>query len=99
MVKTSVSVREGQPLWESLEQTGLMTDLAIEMVKVGESTGSLETMLSNVADFYDEEIDSDLTTLTSLLEPAMLVIMGFLIAMILLALYMPLLESYSTSRM
>ena len=99
VVKTSVSVREGQPLWESLEQTGLMTDLAIEMVKVGESTGSLETMLSNVADFYDEEIDSDLTTLTSLLEPAMLVIMGFLIAMILLALYMPLLESYSTSRM
>ena len=99
VAKTSVRVREGQPLWESLEQTGLMTDLAVEMVKVGESTGSLETMLSNVADFYDEEIDSDLTTLTSLLEPAMLVIMGFLIAMILLALYLPLLESYSTSRM
>ncbi len=97
--KTAVRVREGQPLWESLEQTGLMTDLAIEMVKVGESTGSLETMLANVADFYDEEIDNELTTLTSLLEPAMLVIMGALIAMILLAMYLPLLEAYSSSRM
>jgi type IV pilus assembly protein PilC len=97
--QASGRVREGHPLWESLERTGVMTDLAIEMVKVGESTGSLEIMLANVADFYDEEIDNDLTTLTSMLEPVMLVFMGFLIAMILLALYLPLLESYSTSRM
>jgi type IV pilus assembly protein PilC len=91
-------VREGQPLWDSLERTGLMTDLAVEMIKVGESTGSLETMLGNVAEFYDEEIDNDLGTLVAIIEPAMLIFMGVFIALILLAIYLPLFKSYSSSQ-
>jgi type IV pilus assembly protein PilC len=90
-------VREGHPLWESLERTGLMTDLAVEMTKVGEATGSLEAMLGNVAEFYDEEIDADLATLVAIIEPAMLIFMGAFIAMILLAIYLPLFKSYTSS--
>jgi type IV pilus assembly protein PilC len=95
----SERVREGQPLWDSLERTGLMTDLAVEMIKVGESTGSLEMMLGNVAEFYDEEIDSDLGTLVAIIEPAMLIFMGVFIALILLTIYLPLFKSYTSSQM
>ena len=55
------NVREGEPLWRSLETTGAMSDLAVEMIKVGESTGALTEMLGNVSEFYDEEIESRLT--------------------------------------
>jgi type IV pilus assembly protein PilC len=88
-------VREGSGLWQALEDTGLFSDIAIEMTKVGESTGALADMLVNVSDFYDEEIDSNLSTIMSLLEPAMLVFMGLLVALMMLAIYMPLLKSYS----
>jgi type IV pilus assembly protein PilC len=98
MLKVAQKVREGGALWESLEQTGLMTDMSIEMIKVGESTGALEEMLTNVANFYDEEIDSSLATLVSLMEPAMLIFMGLVIAGMLLAIYLPLIRSYTASQ-
>jgi type IV pilus assembly protein PilC len=91
-------VREGGALWESLEKTGLMTDMAIEMIKVGESTGAMEEMLQNVANFYDEEIDSRLTTVVTLMEPAMLILMAGIIATMLLAIYLPLIRSYTASQ-
>lgn len=95
MLAVAKKVREGQPLWESLEKTGLVTDMAIEMIKVGESTGALEEMLSNVSSFYDDEIETDLTTIVTLMEPAMLVFMAVVVATMLLAIYLPLLRSYS----
>jgi len=88
-------VREGSSLWQSLEATSLFSDIAIEMAKVGESTGALSEMLINVAEFYDEEIDTSLSTIMSLLEPLMLIFMGFIVAMMMLAIYLPLLRSYS----
>ena len=97
MLGVGQKVREGQPLWESLEKTGLMTDMAVEMIKVGESTGSLEEMLTNVSGFYDEEIETDLSTLVALMEPAMLVFMGIVVATMLLAIYLPLIQSYAAS--
>jgi len=97
MLGVAQKVREGQPLWESLEKTGLMTDMAVEMIKVGESTGSLEEMLTNVASFYDDEIDTDLTTVVSLMEPAMLIFMGVVVATMILAIYLPLIKSYTAS--
>ena len=90
-------VREGQPLWESLEKTGLMTDMSVEMIKVGESTGSMEEMLTNVSSFYDDEIDSDLSTIVALMEPALLVFMGLVVATMLLAIYLPLIRSYTAT--
>jgi len=67
-----------------------MTPLTIEMVKVGEATGALEEMLTNVADFYDEEIDQALARVVTLIEPAILVVMGGVIAGLLLSVYLPL---------
>jgi type IV pilus assembly protein PilC len=88
-------VREGSSLWQALETTGLFSDIAIEMTKVGESTGALSEMLISVAEFYDEEIDTSLSTIMSLLEPLMLIFMGLLVALMMLAIYLPLLRSYS----
>jgi len=94
----SQRVKEGDPLWSSLQQTGLMTHIAVEMVKVGEETGSLEEMLKNISDFYDEEIDTNLTNVLSIIEPVMLIVMGLVIAVILLSMYYPLFTAITTIR-
>ena len=87
-------VREGGSLWQGLEETHLFSDIAIEMTKVGESTGALSEMLMNVSDFYDEETDNRVATLMALMEPVMLIGMGIVVALMLLAMYMPLLKAY-----
>lgn len=86
------NVREGEPLWRSLENTGAISDLAVEMIKVGESTGALTEMLGNVSEFYDEEIESRLTRMVSAIEPLILVFMGAVIAVLLYAFYLPLFQ-------
>lgn len=98
MLGVAQKVREGGSLWESLDQTGLMTDMSVEMIKVGESTGAMEEMLGNVATFYDEEIDSSLTTVVSLMEPVMLIFMAGVISVMLLAIYLPLIRSYTATQ-
>jgi type IV pilus assembly protein PilC len=84
------NVREGEPLWRSLDNTGVISDLAIEMIKVGESTGALTEMLGNVSEFYDEEIEARLSRMVAALEPIILVFMGGVIAVLLYAFYLPL---------
>ena len=84
------NVREGEPLWRSLDGTGVISDLAIEMIKVGESTGALTEMLANVSEFYDEEIEARLTRIVAAIEPIILVFMGGVIAVLLYAFYLPL---------
>ena len=83
-------VSQGNSLHKSLEVTGLMDSMGLEMVEVGESTGTLEEMLGHVADSYDEILDRRLNTAVSLLEPAVLVTMGVFLAAVLLSLYLPL---------
>ena len=82
-------VREGKPFYEALERSEVFTDMSIDMVKVGESTGSLDDMLSNVSDFLDEQIETRMQRLLSLVEPMMLVFMGIIIAILLVAIYLP----------
>ena len=82
-------VREGRELWKTLDETGIFTDLTIEMIKVGESSGALEEMLSSVSEFYDEEIDLLLARVISFVEPIILVFMGGVIVTILLSVYLP----------
>lgn len=91
-------VKEGEAMWDSMERTGLFSDMTIEMIKVGESTGALEEMLTNIADFLDEEIDGRISTLVALVEPLMLVFMAIVVGTILLAIYYPLLKLYSGSQ-
>ena len=83
-------VREGRALAVAMNDSGAFTDVAIKMVEVGESTGALQEMLNSLADFYDEEIDTNLGRFITLVEPILLVVMGLIIAGLLLALYMPL---------
>ncbi|HEX6083129.1 MAG TPA: type II secretion system F family protein [Thermoanaerobaculia bacterium] len=95
LVSTRISgivqnVREGEPLWRSLDNTKVLSDLAVEMIKVGESTGALTEMLANVSEFYDEEIESRLARLVSAIEPIILIGMGLVIAVLLYAFYLPL---------
>ncbi|MBE3072339.1 MAG: type II secretion system F family protein, partial [Acidobacteria bacterium] len=85
-------VREGEGFAAALEAQGVFPSVAVKMAEVGESTGALQEMLNSLADFYDEEIETDLGRFVTLVEPVLLVIMGLVIASLLLALYMPLFQ-------
>lgn len=82
-------VREGQSLHSALSSTGLVPDLALDMIEVGEASGSLSAMLASVAEFYEDDVNTHLANLVALIEPAILVFMAVLIAFILVALYLP----------
>ncbi len=82
-------VREGQALWSSLQATHLFPELSLAMVQVGEATGALDAMLSNVSRFYDESIEVRLSQIVSLIEPLVLVLMGGIIAGLLMSVYLP----------
>lgn len=82
-------VREGQPLWSSLETTGLFPELSLAMVQVGEATGALVDMLDGVGQFYDESVEVKLGRVVTLIEPAVLVLMGGVIVTLLLSVYLP----------
>jgi len=88
-------IREGQSFTESLESAGWLPALAIDMIGIGERSGSLREMLDEVATFYDAEGEVKLEQLTTTLEPAILVVMGGLVVVILLAIYLPIIESIS----
>jgi type IV pilus assembly protein PilC len=83
------TVREGKGLSRSLEQTKAFPELAIEMIEVGESTGALPQMLNSVAEFFEEDVQTNLTAAMSLIEPLILVVMGIVVITILIALYLP----------
>ncbi len=82
-------VREGESLHGALASKGIVPELALDMIEVGESSGALSPMLNSVAEFYEEEVNLRLTALVSLIEPLLLVFMGLLIAFILISLYLP----------
>ncbi len=84
-----VAVREGQSLSRSLEPTGVVPELAIEMIEVGESSGNLSEMLGHVADFYDEEVNTRLNQLFTYIEPILLMVLAIIVAFVLIALYLP----------
>jgi type IV pilus assembly protein PilC len=86
----SQQVREGRALAQAMTDSGAFPDVALKMVEVGEQTGALQEMLNSLADFYDEEIETNLDRFVTLVEPILLIIMGVVIAGLLLALYMPL---------
>ena len=92
MATVGQRVREGQSFAGAMADRGVFPDVAVKMAEVGEATGALQEMLNSLADFYDEEIETDLGRFVTVVEPALLVIMGIVIAALLLALYMPLFE-------
>jgi type IV pilus assembly protein PilC len=85
-------VREGEAFSAAVAARGQFPDVFVKMAEVGESTGALQEMMASLADFYDEEIESELGRFVSLVEPVLLIVMGLVIASLLLALYMPLFQ-------
>src|SRR5215469_11124053 len=85
----TVKVREGQPLARSLEASRVFPEMSVEMIEVGESTGSLPAMLNSVAEFYEEDVTNALATAMALIEPIILVVMGVVVAFVLISLYLP----------
>jgi type IV pilus assembly protein PilC len=92
-------VREGKPFYAALETSGIFTDMSIDMVKVGEATGSLDEMLNSVSDFLDEQIETRMQRLLSLIEPIMLVFMGLIIAILLISIYLPMYSMLGSSKL
>jgi type IV pilus assembly protein PilC len=82
-------VREGQSLHSSLRESGVVPELATEMIEVGEATGALAPMLVSVAEFYEEDVKLQLSALVGLVQPLILVVMGSVVAFILISLYLP----------
>jgi type IV pilus assembly protein PilC len=86
------SIREGDTIADPLKQARIVDDMVVNMVEVGEETGDLDTMLYKIADFYDEEVDNLVKSLISLLEPIMIVFLGFTIGAIVISLFLPLIK-------
>ena len=87
--KVQDSVREGRPIGESLAQADIFPDMLVQMVGIGEESGSIDAMLEKTADFYDDEVETMSSQLTAMLEPLMIVFMGGLLGFMIVALYMP----------
>jgi type IV pilus assembly protein PilC len=91
-------VREGQTLSSSLSATKVFPALAVDMVEVGESTGALPAMLTSVAEFYEDDVNTKMTAVLSLIEPAIMIFMGIFVAFVLIALYLPIFSLADTIR-
>jgi type IV pilus assembly protein PilC len=91
-------VREGQPLSASLRASKMFPPLALDMIEVGESTGALPAMLNSVAEFFEEDVNTRMTATLSLIEPAIMIVMGSVVAFVLIALYLPIFSLADTIR-
>ena len=89
IMKTRVSIAEGKTIAAPLKETTVFPPMVVQMIAVGEQTGALDSMLSKIADFYDEEVDTAVANLTSLLEPLLMVFLGVVIGGVVIAMYLP----------
>ncbi len=95
---TLKAVNEGQPFHATLEQAGVFEPLEIDMVKVGEATGSLDVMLQSVSEFLDEQVEVRMGRILTLIEPLMLVFMGMIVAILLVSVYLPMFGALGQSK-
>ena len=89
LMKTRQSITEGRSIAEPLAETGIFPPMVIQMISVGEATGALDSMLSKIANFYDDEIDVAVDAMTALLEPVMMVFLGGIVGGMIIAMYLP----------
>ncbi len=90
------SVKAGGTLASPLSQSGVFPSMVSQMVAVGEETGALDTMLSKIADFYDDEVSAAVKALTSILEPVMIIVVGGIVGVIVISMYLPLFSIYNS---
>ncbi len=89
IMNARASIREGETIAEPLSRSALFPPMVIQMIAVGESTGALDSMLSKIAEFYEEEVDVAVANLTSLLEPLLMIFLGIVIGGVVIAMYLP----------
>jgi len=89
VLKTRASISEGKTIADPLRESGVFPPMVVQMIAVGEQTGALDAMLSKIADFYDDEVDTAVANLTSLLEPLLMVFLGVVIGGVVIAMYLP----------
>jgi len=89
MAEVRVKVQEGIPIAEPLTADPLFPPMVSQMVRIGEETGELEKMLSKIADFYEDEVDSAIQSLTSIIEPLMMIGVGMMVGIIIISMYLP----------
>lgn len=92
VMKSRESIKEGGRLADPLKKSNLFPQMVVQMIGVGEETGNLDTMLIKIADFYDQEVDTAVKGLTSMIEPLIIVFMGVVIGFIVIAMFMPMFE-------
>jgi type IV pilus assembly protein PilC len=95
ILNARASIREGETIAEPLSRSGMFPPMVIQMISVGESTGALDSMLSKIADFYEEEVDVAVGNLTSLLEPFLMMFLGVVIGGVVIAMYLPIFQMAS----
>jgi len=89
IMNARASIREGETIAEPLARSNIFPPMVIQMIAVGESTGALDSMLSKIAEFYEEEVDVAVANLTSLLEPILMIFLGVVIGGVVIAMYLP----------
>jgi type IV pilus assembly protein PilC len=89
LAEARIKVQEGVPIAEPLTADPIFPPMVSQMVRIGEETGELEQMLSKIADFYEDEVDSAIQSLTSIIEPLMMIGVGFMVGIIIISMYLP----------
>jgi len=95
LLDARLSISGGKTIADPLASSGVFPKMVTHMIAVGESTGALDAMLGKIADFYEEEVDQAVASLTALLEPAMMVFLGVVIGFIVIAMYLPIFKMAS----
>jgi type IV pilus assembly protein PilC len=98
MAKVIASVKSGGTISEPLKKATVFPPMVASMVAVGEETGALDSMLSKIADFYEDEVAAAVKALTSILEPAMIILVGGIVGVIVVSMYLPLFDVYNHIR-
>ena len=93
---TIEAIKEGESIAAPLSREAIFPPMVIQMIDVGENSGSLDAMCSKIADFYDEEVDTAVGALTALLEPALMVFLGLIVGFIVVAMYLPIFKMGET---
>ena len=95
IMSTRKSIERGETIAAPLKATGVFPAMVVQMIGVGEATGALDAMLAKIADFYEEEVDTAVAGLLTLLEPLMIAFLGIIVGGIVIAMYMPIFEMIS----
>jgi type IV pilus assembly protein PilC len=95
ILTTRTGIERGETISGPLKETNVFPSMVVQMINVGETTGALDTMLSKIADFYEDEVDAAVAGLLTLLEPVMIAFLGVVVGGIVIAMYMPIFDLIS----